>query len=324
MLRRTAEGGLHFKGEVSHAGMSAVFDTTDEVLKGSFSGETKGGPDSDGFQWINVFFSLSHVEENVPAGLGLGVSGKRDQLIVVPGPQAEKQRPSQWFDSRLKGPNVLTADQEIWVLFRSKQLNANRLWIERVERDENTFTVTMNGSEATAGDDHLRSPRRQPRQTPHRDIRSKVDHPLGQRPQAAAGQQAGGTGRVGVEFQGLGNIKSTESHSWDEVPSAWKDVRRLRVAPDIHPGFRYPELRRTLSVVLAENSRGDKTAIEPFLDGVRDWDAPLRAHVLDGIANPNWTHQTPSENDCDSRINATRSACIKSASMPNQIRWPPA
>ena len=40
------------------------------------------------------------------------------------------------------------------MLFRSKQLNPTRLWIERIERDENTFTVTMNGPEATAGDDH--------------------------------------------------------------------------------------------------------------------------------------------------------------------------
>ncbi|MCO6456281.1 MAG: hypothetical protein J5I93_13360 [Pirellulaceae bacterium] len=155
VLRRTEEGGLHFKGEVSHAGMSAVFDTTDERLEGSFfAGKTKGGPDSDGMQWIDAFFSLSHVEENVPSGLGLGVSGKWDQLIVVPGPKAEKQRPSQWFDSRLKADNVLTADQETWVLFRSKQLNPTRLRIERIERDDNTFTVTMNGAAATAGDDH--------------------------------------------------------------------------------------------------------------------------------------------------------------------------
>ena len=154
VLRRAAEGGLHFKGEVSHAGMSTVFDTTDELLKGSWDGKTKGGPDSDGFQWIYVVFSLSHVEEVVPSGLGLGVSGKRDQVIVVPGPKAEKQRPSVWFDSRLKADNVLTADQETWVLFRSKQLKPTRMWIERIERDENTFTVTMNGPEATAGDDH--------------------------------------------------------------------------------------------------------------------------------------------------------------------------
>lgn len=155
VLRRTAEGGLHFKGEVSHSGMSAVFDTSDERLKGGFSaGKTKGGPDSDGMQWIDVFFSLSHVEEVVPSGLGLGVSGKQDQVIVVRGPKAEKQRPSLWFASRLKADNVLTADQETWVLFRSKQLNPTRMWIERIELDENTFTVTMNGLEATAGDDH--------------------------------------------------------------------------------------------------------------------------------------------------------------------------
>lgn len=155
VLRRTKEGALHFKGEVSHAGMSAVFDTTDERLKGSFfAGKTKGGPDSDGFRWIDVHFSLSHVEEQVPAGLGLGVSGKLDQVLVVPGPKAEKQRPSEWFNSRLKAENVLTGDQETWMLFRSKQLNRTRMWIERVERDENTFTVTMNAPEATSGDDH--------------------------------------------------------------------------------------------------------------------------------------------------------------------------
>jgi hypothetical protein len=156
VLSRTAEGGLHFKGEVSHSGMSAVYDTPVELGKGGFlASKTKGGPDSEGFQWIDVFFSLSHVEEDVPAGLGLGVSDKRDQVIVVPRPKAETQRPSEWFNSRLKADNVLTADQDTWLLFRSKQLNRTYgMWIERIERDENTFTVTMNGPEAAAGDDH--------------------------------------------------------------------------------------------------------------------------------------------------------------------------
>lgn len=152
VLRRTAEGGLHFKGEVSHAGMSAVYDTPDKPLKGHFfPGKEQGVPR---YHSIEVGVSLSHVEEYVHAGLGLGVSGKQDELIVVPGSTAKNQPPREWFKTQLKRPNVLKADQETWVLCRSKQLNENHLWIERVERDENTFTVTMNGSAATAGDHH--------------------------------------------------------------------------------------------------------------------------------------------------------------------------
>ncbi|MCI0361286.1 MAG: hypothetical protein L0211_22620, partial [Planctomycetaceae bacterium] len=147
VLRRTAEGGLHFKGEVSHSGRSAVFDAPVElrmvehpkagpaVFLGHLSSAQQRGASLDVF---DLGFSLSLVEEHVRAGLGLGVSGKRDQVIVVPGPQAEKQRPSEWFASRLKAENVLTADQETWVLFRSQQLNRTIMWIERIERDENT------------------------------------------------------------------------------------------------------------------------------------------------------------------------------------------
>ena len=68
VLRGTEEGGLHFKGEVSHAGMSVVYDTPVKIPHGFLDGQRKGGPDSDGYDRIDVSFSLSHVEEHVPAG----------------------------------------------------------------------------------------------------------------------------------------------------------------------------------------------------------------------------------------------------------------
>ncbi len=160
VLRRTAEGGLHFKGEVSR-GRTAVFDAPVglglvELGKAPPGvlyfgiGRLASAPKGGGHDLFDVGFSLSHVQEHVRRG----PKSEGDRMIVVPGPQAEKQTPSEWFDGRLKAENVLTADKETWVLFRSKQLNRTLMWIERIERDENTFTVTMNGPEATAGDDH--------------------------------------------------------------------------------------------------------------------------------------------------------------------------
>jgi hypothetical protein len=144
VLRRTADGGLHFKGEVSHKGMSADLDTPVELRKGGIVSVIPKRPpnavvDEGSF---DVIFTLSQVHESVrPSG---GATSEKDQLIVVPGPKPKEQAPSQWFGSGLKAGNDPTADQDTWLLFRSKQLNDNdRMWIERVERADDTFTVTM-------------------------------------------------------------------------------------------------------------------------------------------------------------------------------------
>ncbi len=92
--------------------------------------------------YFDVVFTLSQVYEFVRPSSG--VTSKEDQLIVVPGPKPKDQTPSQWFGGGLKAGNDPTADQETWLLFRSMQLNDNdRMWIERVERAGDTFTVTM-------------------------------------------------------------------------------------------------------------------------------------------------------------------------------------
>jgi hypothetical protein len=114
-----------------------------ELGKGGIvSASPKRPPDAVGFELFSVMFTLSHVHEYVRPSSG--VTSKEDQLIVVPGPKPKERTPSQWFNSGLKADNDLAADQEAWLLFRSKQLSDfDRMWVERVERADDTFTVTM-------------------------------------------------------------------------------------------------------------------------------------------------------------------------------------
>jgi hypothetical protein len=66
-------------------------------------------------------------------------------VLVVPGPRPAKQTPSQWFTDRLKADNALTDDQETWLLYRSRQFSDyDRMSIERIEQQGNTFTVITN------------------------------------------------------------------------------------------------------------------------------------------------------------------------------------
>jgi RNA polymerase sigma factor (sigma-70 family) len=141
VLQRTADGGLHFKGEVSYEGKSADLDTPVELGKGGIvSASPKRLPNAVGLELFSVMFTLSHVHEYVRSG----PKSEGDQMIVVPGPKPKEQTPSRWFGSGPKAGNDPTADQETWLLFRSKQLNDfDRMWVERVERADDTFTVTM-------------------------------------------------------------------------------------------------------------------------------------------------------------------------------------
>jgi hypothetical protein len=139
-LRRTADGKLHFKGEVGLTGTSALLDTPVELATGVFGvSKEEIGRGMIGELFL-VCFTLGDVGETVR-----GVVSKKDELIVVPGPRLETQPPSQWFSSALKAENHLTADKETWLLFRSMQVNdKDRMHIERIEREGNAFVVTMN------------------------------------------------------------------------------------------------------------------------------------------------------------------------------------
>lgn len=51
----------------------------------------------------------------------------------------------EWADQLLKKPLPVTSGQENWLLFRTRQLDDNdRLWVERIERRGNQFTVFAN------------------------------------------------------------------------------------------------------------------------------------------------------------------------------------
>lgn len=67
-------------------------------------------------------------------------------LLHAPSPAQKPQGMSldEWMDELgEKKPTVTTADEN-WLLFRTRQLDDNdRVWIERIERKGNTFTITM-------------------------------------------------------------------------------------------------------------------------------------------------------------------------------------
>lgn len=49
-----------------------------------------------------------------------------------------------WFDESSEKKPVVTAADENWLLFRTRQLDDNdRVWIEKIERSGNAFTITM-------------------------------------------------------------------------------------------------------------------------------------------------------------------------------------
>ncbi|MBL9177302.1 MAG: hypothetical protein JNM65_04505 [Verrucomicrobiaceae bacterium] len=49
-----------------------------------------------------------------------------------------------WMDAASEKKPVVTAADESWLLFRTRQLDDNdRVWIEKIERSGNAFTITM-------------------------------------------------------------------------------------------------------------------------------------------------------------------------------------
>ena len=79
-----------------------------------------------------------------------GDSGKwNDEPMLQHAPPLErkpaKMSADDWCDELLESDFQVTAADDNWLLFRSKQLNDNdRVWVERIERDGNRFVVTLN------------------------------------------------------------------------------------------------------------------------------------------------------------------------------------
>lgn len=78
-----------------------------------------------------------------------GDSGKWNDapiLQVIP-PLSKKPRGlnlDHWADTLLENPAIPKAEEEVWLLFRSRQLDDNdRIWVEKVEREGTEITVTM-------------------------------------------------------------------------------------------------------------------------------------------------------------------------------------
>jgi len=78
-----------------------------------------------------------------------GDSGKWNDapiLQVIPPPSAKPQGMNldSWADTLLDAPVAAKAEEEVWLLFRTRQLDDNdRVWVEKVERKGSEITVTM-------------------------------------------------------------------------------------------------------------------------------------------------------------------------------------
>jgi hypothetical protein len=155
VLQRTKDGGLQFKGDVR---MGYHVGTVDAPVELGKAVVPKKHPDTplavSGFvrferpqpegaeKAVKVIKRASDLSEKVVAGK-VGSTG--DQLLVVAGPRPAVQKPSQWFQDKLKADNTLTADQETWLLYCSRQFSDyDRMSIERIEQQSNTFTVITN------------------------------------------------------------------------------------------------------------------------------------------------------------------------------------
>jgi hypothetical protein len=78
-----------------------------------------------------------------------GDSGKWNDtpiLQVMPPPSRKPQglKLDAWGDSLLASPARPTAGDEVWLLFRTRQLDDNdRVWVEKIDREGSEITVTM-------------------------------------------------------------------------------------------------------------------------------------------------------------------------------------
>ena len=67
-------------------------------------------------------------------------------LLHAPSPTKKPQGMSldEWIDELGEKNAAVTAADENWLLFRTRQLDDNdRVWIEKIERSGNAFTITM-------------------------------------------------------------------------------------------------------------------------------------------------------------------------------------
>jgi hypothetical protein len=151
VLKKTKDGGLHYRGDVRLGYHVGTVDAPVELGKAVVPKKHPNTPLA-----VSGFVRF---ERPQPEGAGKAVKvikrasdlserGKfgstADQLLVVPGPRPAKQTLSQWFQGRLKADNALTVHQETWLLYRSRQSSMyDRMSIERIEQQGNTFTVTM-------------------------------------------------------------------------------------------------------------------------------------------------------------------------------------
>lgn len=78
-----------------------------------------------------------------------GDTGKwNDAALLLHAPSAAKKPQGMtlddWMDELGEKKPAMTSADENWLLFRTRQLDDNdRVWIEKIERNGNTFTVTM-------------------------------------------------------------------------------------------------------------------------------------------------------------------------------------
>ncbi|MBL9132089.1 MAG: hypothetical protein JNG86_12875 [Verrucomicrobiaceae bacterium] len=74
-----------------------------------------------------------------------GDTGKwNDAAMLLHTTKPQGMPPDDWMDEAGEKKPAVTATDENWLLFRTRQLDDNdRVWIEKIERSGNAFTITM-------------------------------------------------------------------------------------------------------------------------------------------------------------------------------------
>lgn len=102
--------------------------------------------------WLHSQEVLKSVQERAQRGtlsdqrqLVRGDTGKwNDAAMLLHTTKPAGMPLDEWMDEANEKKAVVTAADENWLLFRTRQLDDNdRVWIEKIERSGNSFTVTM-------------------------------------------------------------------------------------------------------------------------------------------------------------------------------------
>lgn len=130
--------------------IAASLPAQDVAPQGRGEGRAQDAP-QQGDNWTRTLMDRSQRGKlHDGAQFVRGDSGRwQDEPLLVHTPPLARKPPrmslDDWADQSHENPAMLTGGDENWLVFRTRQLDDNdRVWVERVERRGNKFTLVVN------------------------------------------------------------------------------------------------------------------------------------------------------------------------------------